>query len=166
MEIDLSVMNDGDIFITQNGSKLVYKEDVFDENNAPYTYCLESIATKNRYFYSKEGVYAKNDPSFNLQARLGHSSNIAGAQTTNSASSVPTLSAWGKGTKIIAIIELLLAVVLFIVLVVNEDLAVAFGVLAYGIIQLFPMMAIAKTCDNSEIILHVLNKLDKQKGGN
>ena len=161
MKIDLSVMNDGDIFITQNGSKFVYKEDVFDENNAPYTYCLESIATKNRYFYSKEGVYAKNAPSFNLQARLGHSSNIAGVQTINSSPSIRTLSAWGKGTKIIAIIELLLAIVLFIVLIVNEDIAIAFGVLAYGIIQLFPMMAIAKACDNSEIILHVLSKLNR-----
>lgn len=50
---------------------------------------------------------------------------------------------------------------LFIVLIVNEDIAIAFGVLAYGIIQLFPMMAIAKACDNSEIILHVLSKLNR-----
>lgn len=167
MEIDLSKAQDGARFLAKNGTRLVYKKEMNDEEYSPYSYYLKSEATGNAYLYSKDGIYyEKKDPTFDLMAELSHSSNIVGAQTTNSASSVPMLSAWGKGTKIIAIIELLLAVVLFIVLIVNEDIAVAFGVLAYGIIQLFPMMAIAKACDNSEIILHVLNKLDKQKGGN
>lgn len=162
MEIDLSKAQDGTRFLTKNGTRLIYKKEMNDEEYSPYSYYLKSEATGNAYLYSKDGIYyEKKDPNFDLVAKLSSSSNIAGVQNTNSAPSVPTLSVWGKGTKIIAIVELLLAVVLFFVLIVNEDIAIAFGVLAYGIIQLFPMMAIAKACDNSEIILHVLSKLNR-----
>ena len=160
MEIDLSKAQDGTRFLTKNGTRLIYKKEMNDEEYSPYSYYLKSEATGNAYLYSKDGIYyEKKDPNFDLVAKLSSSSNIAGMQNTNSAPSVPTLSVWGKGTKIIAIVELLLAVVLFFVLIVND--AIAFGVLAYGIIQLLPMMAIAKACDNSEIILHVLSKLNR-----
>ena len=102
MEIDLSKAQDGTRFLTKNGTRLIYKKEMNDEEYSPYSYYLKSEATGNAYLYSKDWIYyEKKDPNFDLVAKLSSSSNIAGMQNTNSAHLFPRYLFGAKAQKLL-----------------------------------------------------------------
>lgn len=181
MAVDLSKAKAGDAFKTQNGEivKYWYKEGFA----ANFNHRLRSIKNKEEsYWYDKNGVCEGEIEEMNLVEKveahvleeLEKEIKEKQPQTTQTPSlkqstSESATSVWGKGTRIIAIIELVAAVIVFFFFAFGYDgyegIIIAFSVLAYGIIQLFPMMAIAKACDNSVEILNELKKHNNEKGG-
>lgn len=187
MAVDLSKAKIGDAFKTQNGEivKYWYKEGFA----ANFNHRLRSIKNKEEsYWYNKNGVCEGEIEEMNLVEKVEvhileelekkikekepQPQTLPTQQTPSPKPSVSesAISTWGKGTRVIAIIELVAAVIVFFFFTFGYDgyegIIIAFSVLAYGIIQLFPMMAIAKACDNSVEILNELKKHNNAKGGN
>ena len=156
MVIELINAKDGDKFEAKSGLKLTYYAEGRSLSHAPYHFCLKSDETGNKYFYSNEGEYFEGkDPEMNLVGAECEKSTNDG---TNTQVEKELETGWETALRAFSWLVFAGCFIAFFILLGNSyTVGIAFGVLAYGIIQLFPIMVFA----NISVSLKKANALKK-----
>jgi hypothetical protein len=148
---------DGDKFVAKNGLILIYCTEGKNLAYAPYQFCLKSEETGNTYFYSNEGEYYEGkDPEMNL---VGSECEISTNNGTITQVDQELETGWETALRVFSWLVFAGCFIAFFILLGNSyTVGIAFGVLAYGIIQLFPIMVFA----NISVSLKEANELKKK----
>ena len=177
MAVNLSTAKQGDVFKTQSGEYMGYW---FSEGFSKYKHKLYNLKNENEtYWYSNDGECGTEikQEDFNLVEKINQLSeeeklSIENAKNTASVSQDVTTSqtvastdmidvSYGWETALRAFSWLVFAgcfIAFFILLGNSYTLGIAFGILGYGVVQLFPIMVFA----NISVSLKEANELNKK----
>ena len=177
MAVNLSTAKQGDVFKTQSGEYMGYW---FSEGFSKYKHKLYNLKNENEtYWYSNDGECGTEikQEDFNLVEKIDQLSeeeklSIENAKNTASVSQDVTTSqtvvssdmidvSYGWETALRAFSWLVFAgcfIAFFILLGNSYTVGIAFGILGYGVVQLFPIMVFA----NISVSLKEANELNKK----
>ena len=177
MAVNLSTAKQGDVFKTQSGEYMGYW---FSEGFSKYKHKLYNLKNENEtYWYSNDGECGTEikQEDFNLVEKINQLSeeeklSIENAKNTASVSQDVTTSqtvastdmidvTYGWETALRAFSWLVFAgcfIAFFILLGNSYTVGIAFGILGYGVVQLFPIMVFA----NISVSLKEANELNKK----